>query len=229
MYAIPSFGNLALQVVYTVISWVCFLLSVYLMFPRVYAGIPYHPSSLSPLSPHSPHLELHLHLYLSLFIPLLRIEGLPRFYSVPSGMEAGQGINLEGTGHWWPLVYLGMFDQVFSALLNCLPFSHSVMSDSLWSRGLQHNRLRYPSLSPGVCSDLCILSWWCHPTISSSVAPFSSCPQSFPVSGSFSELAKGLELWLQYQCVQWIFRVDFFWDWPIWSPCCPRDSQESSH
>ena len=100
-------------------------------------------------------------------------------------MEAGQGINLEGTGHWWPLVYLGMFDQVFSAPLNCLPFSHSVMSDSLWSRGLQHNRLRYPSLSPGVCSDLCILSWWCHPTISSSVAPFSSCPQCFPASGSF--------------------------------------------
>ena len=100
-------------------------------------------------------------------------------------MEAGQGVNLEGTGHWWPLVYLGMLGQVFSAPLNCLPFSHSVMSDSLWSRGLQHNRLRYPSLSPGACSDLCILSWWCHPTISSSVAPFSSCPQCFPASGSF--------------------------------------------
>ena len=44
-----------------------------------------------------------------------------------------------------------------------------------------------PSLSPGVCSNSCPLSWWCHPTISSSVAPFSSCPQSFPVSGSFSK------------------------------------------
>ena len=42
-----------------------------------------------------------------------------------------------------------------------------------------------PPLSPGVCSDSCPLSWWCHPTISSSVAPFSSCPQSFPAPGSF--------------------------------------------
>ena len=42
-----------------------------------------------------------------------------------------------------------------------------------------------PSLSPGVCSNSCPFSWWCHPTISSSVAPFFSCPQSFPASGSF--------------------------------------------
>ena len=46
-------------------------------------------------------------------------------------------------------------------------------------------RLPCPSLSPGVCSNSCPLSWWCHPTISSSVTPFSSCPQSFPASGSF--------------------------------------------
>ena len=59
------------------------------------------------------------------------------------------------------------------------------MSDSLWSHGLQHARLLCPSLSPGVCSNSCPLSWWCHPTISSSVAPFSSCPWSFPPSGSF--------------------------------------------
>ena len=52
------------------------------------------------------------------------------------------------------------------------------------SEGLQHTRLLCPSLSPGVCSDSCPLNW-CHPTISSSVIPFSSCPQSFPASGSF--------------------------------------------
>ena len=59
------------------------------------------------------------------------------------------------------------------------------MSESLKSHGLQHSRLPYPSLSPRVCSDSCPLSQWCHPTILSSVVPFSSCRQSFPTSGSF--------------------------------------------
>ena len=59
------------------------------------------------------------------------------------------------------------------------------MCDSLWPQGLQHARLPCPSLSPGVCSNSCPLSWWCHPEISSSVTHFSSCPQSFPASGSF--------------------------------------------
>ena len=60
------------------------------------------------------------------------------------------------------------------------------MSSSLWSHGLQHTRLPCPSLSPRVCSlDSCPLSQWCHPTILSSVAPFSSCLQSFPTSGYF--------------------------------------------
>ena len=64
-------------------------------------------------------------------------------------------------------------------------FSRSVVSDSLRAHGLQHARLWCPSLSPTVSSDSCPLSRWCHPAISSSVAPFSSCPQSFPASGSF--------------------------------------------
>ena len=59
------------------------------------------------------------------------------------------------------------------------------MPDSLQPHGQQHARLPCPSLSAGVCSNSCSLSWWCHPTISFSVAPFSSCPQSFPASGSF--------------------------------------------
>ena len=59
------------------------------------------------------------------------------------------------------------------------------MSNSLWPRGLQHARLPFASLSPRVCSNSCPLSQWYHPTISSSVDPFSSCPQSFPASGSF--------------------------------------------
>ena len=59
------------------------------------------------------------------------------------------------------------------------------MSNSLQPHELQHARLPCPSLSPVACSNSCPLSWWCHLTISSSVAPFSSCPQSFPASGSF--------------------------------------------
>ena len=67
-------------------------------------------------------------------------------------------------------------------LLNMSLFSCSVMSDSLWSHGLQHTRLPCPSLSLTVCSNSYPLSQWCHPTISCSVVPFS--PQSFPASGS---------------------------------------------
>ena len=59
------------------------------------------------------------------------------------------------------------------------------MSDSLWPRELQHAKLPGLSLSPGVCSNSCVLSWWCYLTISTSATPFSSCPQSFPSSESF--------------------------------------------
>ena len=64
-------------------------------------------------------------------------------------------------------------------------FSHSVVSDFLWSHGLQHARLLYPSPTPGVYPNSCPLSQWYHPTILSSVIPFSSHLQSFPASGSF--------------------------------------------
>ena len=67
-----------------------------------------------------------------------------------------------------------------AAVLNC-----SVLSDSLQPHGLQHTRIPCPSRSPGTCSNSCPLYWWCHPTISSSAIPFSSCIQSFPASGSF--------------------------------------------
>ena len=70
-------------------------------------------------------------------------------------------------------------------LFSLLLFSCPVMSDSLRPYGLQHARLPCPSLSPRVYSNSCPLSQWCHPTISSSVVLFSSCPQSVPASGSF--------------------------------------------
>ena len=64
-------------------------------------------------------------------------------------------------------------------------FSRSFVSDSLWPHGLQHARPPCPSPAPRVYPNSCPLSRWCHPTISSSVVPFSSCLQSFPTSGSF--------------------------------------------
>ena len=105
-------------------------------------------------------------------------------------------------------------------------FSHSVVSDSLWSHGLQHARPPCPSPTPGVYSHSCPSSRWCHPSISSSEVPFFSCPQSLPASGSFpmSQLfawggqstgvsASASVLPLNTQDL---------------SPCSPRDSQESS-
>ena len=66
-----------------------------------------------------------------------------------------------------------------------LQFSPSVVSNSLWSYGLQYTRLPCPSPTPGAYSNSCPSSRWCHPTISSSVIPFPSYLQSFPASGSF--------------------------------------------
>ena len=65
-----------------------------------------------------------------------------------------------------------------------LLFSHSIMSNSLWPHGLQQARLLCPLPTPRACSNSCPLRWWCHPTISSSVSPF-SCFPCFPASGSF--------------------------------------------
>ena len=66
-----------------------------------------------------------------------------------------------------------------------LLFSHSIMSDSLWPHGLLHDRLSCPTPCHGIYSDSYPSSWWCHPTMSSSGIPFSSCLQSFLASGSF--------------------------------------------
>ena len=70
-------------------------------------------------------------------------------------------------------------------LLSPVQFSRSVMSNSLQSHGLKHARPPCPSPTPGVYSNPCPSSQWCHPAISSSAIPVSSCPQSFPTSGSF--------------------------------------------
>ena len=72
-----------------------------------------------------------------------------------------------------------------ACLFSLVQSSCLVVSDSLRLRGLQHTRLPCPSLSPRACSNSCPLNRRCHPTILSSVVPFSSCLQSFPASGSF--------------------------------------------
>ena len=113
-------------------------------------------------------------------------------------------------------------------------FSRSVKSDSLRPQGLQHARPPYPFKTSRVYPNSCPLSQWCHPTTSSSVIPFSSCPQSFPGSGFFKwvsslhQVAKGLEFQLQHQSFQWTPRTDLLHDELVDSCCSPRDSQESS-
>ena len=84
-----------------------------------------------------------------------------------------------------PFIYCYSSNGTFSFSLQFSYFSHSVLSDSMPPHGLQHARPPCPSPTPGVHSNSCPLRWWCHPTISSSVIPFSSCLQSFPESGSF--------------------------------------------
>ena len=99
-----------------------------------------------------------------------------------------------------------------SPLLIAFVVSLSVISDSLRPCSLQHARLPCPLLSPGVCSNSCPLSWWCHPLSSPSypvalnLSQHQSCFQSV---NSLHQVAKVLELQLQHQSFQWIFRVDF--------------------
>ena len=108
------------------------------------------------------------------------------------------------------------------------------MSDSLWPHGLQRFRLPCPSPSPRACSNSCLLSQWCHPTISPSVILFSSCLKSFPASGSFpmSQLfaSGGQSIWVSASASILPMNTQD-WSplgWTGWSPCSARDSQESS-
>ena len=80
---------------------------------------------------------------------------------------------------------MDFFSDRIRAKFNSVQFSRSVMSDPLWLHELQHSRPPFPSPTPRVYPNSCPSSLWCHPTISSSVVPFSFCPQSFPASGSF--------------------------------------------
>ena len=95
-------------------------------------------------------------------------------------------------------------------------FSCSVLSESLRPHGLQHTTPPCASPTPRAYSNSCPLCRWFHPTISTSVVPFSSSLQSFPHHGlskwvsSSHQVAKGLEFQVQHQSFQWIFRMDWF-------------------
>ena len=113
-------------------------------------------------------------------------------------------------------------------------FIHSVVSGSLRPHEPQHSRLPCPSPTPRVHPNPCPLCWWCHPTISSSVIPFSSCPQSFPASGSFqvSQLfaSGGQSIGVSASASVLPMNIqDWFpLGWTGWISLSPRDSQESS-
>ena len=77
-----------------------------------------------------------------------------------------------------------MVHSQYQYVFSSVQFSHTVVSDSLWPHEPQHTRCPCLSPTPRVQTNPCPSSRWCHPTISSSVIPFSSCPQSFPASGS---------------------------------------------
>ena len=110
------------------------------------------------------------------------------------GVSASASMNIQG---WFSLGLIGLMSLVYKeplrvfsidwpwTLVQSIQFSHSVVFYSLQPHGLQHTRPPCPSPNPRVYSNSCPLSRWCHPTISSSVVPFSSCLQSFPATQSF--------------------------------------------
>ena len=141
------------------------------------------------------------------------------------GVSASASVLPMNTQDWSPLEWTGWISlqskglpRVFSNTtpqFSSVQFSRSVVSDSLQPHGLQQARAPCPSPTPGTCSKSCPSSWWCHPTISSSVVPFSSCLQSFPASGSFQmswffpsgDQSTGASA--SAQSLQWIIRTDF--------------------
>ena len=103
------------------------------------------------------------------------------------------------------------------------------MSESLLPHGLQHARLPCPSPTPGACSNSCPSSWWYHPTISSSVVPFSSCRQSCPASGSFQMsqffASNGQSIGASASASVLPMNIQdwFSLEWLVGSPCSRRD------
>ena len=126
-----------------------------------------------------------------------------------------------------------MYIQYHRTIFSSVQCSGSVVSSSLQPHEPQHARPPCPSPTPGVHPDPRPLCRWCHPTITSSIVPFSSCPQSFPASGSFpmSQLSASGCQSIGVSASTSVLPVNTQ-DWSplglVGSPCSPRDSQESS-
>ena len=141
----------------------------------------------------------HINTYLILYISILR-------YTKKS---------ISSCDHIYKYTQMQAYMPSSRCVLSSHQFSLSVTANSLETHGLQHTRPPCPSPTPRVYSNSHPLSWWCHPAISSSVIPFSSCLQSFQQQGLFqwvsssNQVAKVLEFQLQHQSFQWIFRTDF--------------------
>ena len=136
-------------------------------------------------------------------------------------------------GRW--VLYHWATREARKKLLSSVQLSHSVVSNSLRPNGPKHARPPCPSPTPRVHPDSCPLSQWCHPTISSSVIPFSSRLQSFPASGSFqmSQLftsgGQSIGVSASTSVLPMNIQDWFPLEWKlIGSSCSPRDSQESS-
>ena len=160
--------------------------------------------------------------------PSLMLHSL-NYFQVTYGCGSLVGCRLWGYQSRTWLKGLGSSSNSSKLLFIC-----PVVSDSLWSQGLQHARPLCPSPSPEVCPSLCSLSQWCHPAISSSDTHFSFCPQPFPSSGTFpiSQLYasddQNTGVSISASVLPTNIQDWFSLDWLAWFPCFPRDSQESS-
>ena len=125
--------------------------------------------------------------------------------------------------------------KILFRILSVSQFKPSVLFDSLWPHRLQHARLPCSSPTPRAYSNSCPLSQWCHPYHPILCRPLLLLPSIFPSIRVFSNKSvhrirwpKYWEFQLQHQSFQWIFRTHTLYDWLVWSPCFPRDFQESS-
>ena len=133
-------------------------------------------------------------------LPKLHTSNAEGLDSIPSQGSRSHMLQLM-TLHAATKIWLSQITNQYLRF-SSVQFSHSVLSDSLRPHGLKHSRPLCPSPTPRVYSNSCPLSWWCHPTISSSVVPFSAYLLSFPASASapglvLADCIELLHLWLK--------------------------------
>ena len=150
------------------------------LLPALQNTIP----SLHPILCHGPRLWPRIFCFFSYYLELIQtVQRRGVTEKVVARTEGKKVVTFTDRLFFFFFNGVRLWTKSTSFLL--LLLSPLVVSDSLWLHRLQHARLPCLSPTPRACSSSSPLSWWCHPTISSSVDPFSSCLQSFPASGSF--------------------------------------------